>query len=329
MTQSTIDGFLRVGGESQPELINVQISETIIAQEAIINNYLATQIFNEPQVDQIKDAKKTDDDLEIERMDKARRDKFLAQALAADEARQEKNKFTKKIKNIFDKMIVRQVTLGLGVALILGSTGYLSVNIWQTNEQSLEVSAKTSITEVKKDESNNQPVFAQGVNAEPLPANALSNYQVAPDQPRAIYINKINVSARILPMGVNEDGSLQSPVNSYDAGWYNASGKPGQDGAMLVDGHGSETGTYYGLFGYISTLNPGDQITIERGDGTRLNYIVANKEIVPLADVDMSKMLVPYGSASQGLNLISCTGEWTSDHTTLDHRVMIYAILQG
>lgn len=305
-----------------------EILDTPNAPEEITDTYSETQ----PD-DLSSDNQRINDDLEIQRVDKVRKSKIIIRKSAAKKAHNDNqkilNKFKNKAKHYSKKLLIRQVVFGLGVSVILGSTGYLSVNIMQTNEQALQVSAKTSELIVRDSSIANQPVFDQSTNSGPLPFNALANYQVAPDQPRAIYINKINVSARVIPMGVNDDNSLQSPINSYDAGWYNSSSKPGQDGAMLFDGHGSESGSYYGLFGYISTLNVNDKITVERGDGAVFNYIVVNKEITPLAEVDMSKMLVPYGGVSQGINLISCTGEWTSDHTTLDHRVMVYAVLQN
>jgi sortase (surface protein transpeptidase) len=80
--------------------------------------------------------------------------------------------------------------------------------------------------------------------------DAMHNYAVAPTLPRHITIDKLSVFARILPMSVNAKNQLRAPSNVYDAGWYNASAKPGEPGAMLIDGHISswETkGVFYGI----------------------------------------------------------------------------------
>lgn len=167
----------------------------------------------------------------------------------------------------------------------------------------------------------------EGKDTTPLPPNTLASYHVAADLPRAIYISKIDVSARLLPMGVNADDSMQAPVNIYDGGWYTGSSKPGQVGAVVIDGHASQTGTHYGLFSRLDTLENGDVITVERGDGTRFDYTVVHTEIVAEKDVDMQKALLPYGDATHGLTLITCTGEWTADNKTLDHRVLVFASL--
>jgi len=234
-------------------------------------------------------------------------------------------------KRWFNNLMVRRLALGTFLVLLLGSTGYVSINTWQTNTQARQVLAK--IDESTNSNSNtsadNQSQLPPGIDTTKPSADNLTNYTVAADLPRAIYIDKINVSARILPMGVNDDNSVQAPQNAYDAGWYNASTKPGQDGAMLIDGHSSETGTNVGLFGNLTTIVVGDQIIVERGDGVRFTYNVVNTTIEPVDGLDMSKMLIPYGGAKQGLNIISCTGKWNSDRSSLDQRLLVFAVLQG
>jgi sortase (surface protein transpeptidase) len=69
----------------------------------------------------------------------------------------------------------------------------------------------------------------------------------------------------------------------------------------------------------------GDVITIEKGDGKKLNYRVTHTEEVPLDQVDMKKLLLPYGSATNGLNLITCSGSYVKASATYDHRTIVYA----
>ena len=125
-------------------------------------------------------------------------------------------------------------------------------------------------------------------------------------------------------MGVNNDGSIQAPRNIFDAGWYNGSVKPGDIGAMFIDAHASGP-TREGLFAYLDKLAEGDEIQIEKGDGTRLTYRVAHTETVALADIDMRKALLPHGNILRGLNLMTCTGKWLDDKQTYDQRVIVYA----
>lgn len=94
---------------------------------------------------------------------------------------------------------------------------------------------------------------------------------------------------------------------------------------MFIDGHSSGS-TREGLFGSLDKLVNGDTMQIEKGDGTKLTYRVVHTETVDLDKVDMKKALLPYGNATRGLNLMTCTGSWidNGDGRTLDKRVLVY-----
>ncbi len=87
---------------------------------------------------------------------------------------------------------------------------------------------------------------------------------MAPDLPRVLSIPKLNTKARIMPMPVNGDGSMQAPINIYDAGWYTGGVRPGDKGAAVIDAHASGP-TRQGLFAYLDTLKQGDNIIVEKG----------------------------------------------------------------
>jgi len=210
--------------------------------------------------------------------------------------------------------------VGLLVVLILIATGYVGINTWLTHNRVKEASNKTPSAALGV--STNDYQSQEGKDRTPLPSNALATYTVAADEPRAIYINKINIAARVKPMALNPDNSVQAPINIFDSGWYTGSVKPGEAGAMLVDGHSTTDGQ--ALFGKLNTLVKGDQIQIEKGDGTRLNYEVVSTETVDKDAVDMKKLLLPYGNALRALNLITCSGAWDDAENTLTQRTLVY-----
>lgn len=155
-------------------------------------------------------------------------------------------------------------------------------------------------------------------------ADALSQYQVAADQPRALYIQKLGIAARIKPMDKTADGAIQTPKNIYDAGWYTSSAKPGEVGATFIDGHASGA-TRQGLMAYVDTLKDGDVIEVEKGNAEKIHYRVVHVETVPLDAVDMKKALAVYGDAEKGLNIMTCTGTWIPEKLTYDKRAIVYA----
>ena len=199
------------------------------------------------------------------------------------------------------------------------ATGYVSIDTWMTNQR---VKAEANLVGDGTIGAN-WTIESEGQDETPRNSSSLDSYVVADSLPRALYISKLNVSARILPMGVGTNGAVQAPLNIFDAGWYSGSVKPGEAGAMFIDGHASGP-TREGLFAYLDTMKKDDQLQVEKGDGTMLTYRVTHTETVPLDQIDMKKVLRPYGSASQGLNIMTCTGKWIEDKKTYDQRVIVY-----
>lgn len=157
-----------------------------------------------------------------------------------------------------------------------------------------------------------------------------SDYQVAPDLPRFLTIEKLGIkNARIIGVGVREDGSMGTPYNIYDVGWYVHSGKPGGGQTLLMDGHNGGP-TMAGVFKYLPTIQNGDIIEIERGDGARFKYSVVESFIIPLAEADkhMDKMQESPTQGQESLSLITCTGEWSQPRRTYLSRQFLRAVIQ-
>lgn len=156
---------------------------------------------------------------------------------------------------------------------------------------------------------------------QPTPED-ISTYAVAPDMPRYIKIDKFGVKSRVRQVGINKKNQLTAPGNVHDAGWYTDSTKPGSvGGASLIDGHVSGT-SQHGVFYELKKVQNGDIITIERGDGTNVNYKVIAQETTDADKVDMAKTLVNKNPAKQGLNLITCTGEVRGN--SYSQRLVVY-----
>ncbi len=153
---------------------------------------------------------------------------------------------------------------------------------------------------------------------------AMASHTVAPDQPRYIRINKINVYARITSQGIDKDGALKAPGNVHNAGWFNKSAKPGLPGAMLLDGHVSGP-TQKGVFYYLKDLSEGDKIEVERGDGQIFSYSVVQSQTYDEETTDMTKAMKPVTDGKPGLNLITCTGKFDSKTGKYPQRLIVFA----
>ena len=164
---------------------------------------------------------------------------------------------------------------------------------------------------------------------EPTPEQ-VEEYTVAPDRPRYLTAEKIGIErARVLPMGVNANGELDTPKNIFSVGWYEASGKPGQGGTMIIDGHNGGPHVK-GVFKNLPQLAVGDEIKIERGDGKIFKYRVKENVTIALEEADkyMSTAARTPEPGKESITLISCTGEWSQTQDTYLSRQFVRAVIE-
>lgn len=158
-------------------------------------------------------------------------------------------------------------------------------------------------------------------------AKVIASYHVAPILPKYLSIPAIGISkVRVLALGLTSDNHIAVPTNSYDTGWYNASAKPGQSGAMFIYGHvaGWNQG---GVFYNLKKLKPGNKIIVTRGDNTTYTYQVNSLKIYPATHVDMNAVLSPINPSKPGLNLMTCTWNIVNGKSEFYNRQVVFSSL--
>lgn len=227
------------------------------------------------------------------------------------------------------KAVVKRLSLSplqaVAMVVVLVSA-YVAVDAWLVNQRvkgDLQETVAAAQSASTADSPSEARQAAEGKDETPIPQDVVAKYRVAADLPRVVRIDKIGARARVLPMGVNNDGSMQAPLNAFDAGWYTGGVKPGQRGASIIIGH--EFGpTRGGLFQKLNTMQAGDVVTVERGDGSVLKYQVVSTKTASLQNIDMNEFIRPANGVDEGLNLMSCTGEWVRGANTRSHRFMVF-----
>jgi sortase (surface protein transpeptidase) len=220
-------------------------------------------------------------------------------------------------------LLVTMAIVVFGVGLYVGLTGLIATRNVQAQATALTKVANT-VAKSSSVSSSANPALS---TVKPT-ASSLASYVVAPNLPRYLIIPKLGVDARVLSVGVNAQGALETPSNIYDTAWYNESAEPGQPGTMLIDGHVSSwtaDGVFYGL----KTLVAGDLIKVERGDGMVFTYSVVKSQIYPSGNVDMTSAMTPVVAGQPGLNLITCTGDVIPGTSQFSQRIVVYATLQS
>jgi len=102
---------------------------------------------------------------------------------------------------------------------------------------------------------------ASAPSAEPIPIFV----------PARILIPALAVSAPIVPVGTEADGSMGTPKDGYDVAWWQGV-RVGAGNALFAGHHdwNGDAGSFYSL----GDLKPGDQIIVE-GDGAAVRFRVS------------------------------------------------------
>lgn len=207
------------------------------------------------------------------------------------------------------------------IVIVVITAGFIRVAAFEAQYYDEKEGSERVVAETKTE--------APEVDETEVTEEQIVEYTVAYDRPRYLTIEKLGIkNARILSVGLTANGELGTPNNIFDAGWYDASGKPGQGGTLLLDGHNGGP-TKVGIFKYLPSLDEGDEIIIERGDGSLFHYKVVENTTVSLdkADSYMATALRTPVAGKESLSIITCTGDWSQERSTYLSRQFTRAVL--
>lgn len=242
----------------------------------------------------------------------------LPKTRSQDEAIETKNKHFWQYKNTQRKILFAMASIVFVCGMAVTGYGiYVNRQVVAVNPPAQE-GGTPARTVANSDEDPSE---------EPISDQAIWEYTVPADHPRLLTIPKLFLTARVINLGIDEYGNLQTPYSVWDTGWYRESAKPGSEyGATLIDGHVS--GLWgRGVFSQLDTLNKGDEIIIELGSGEHIKYKVVTKEIFKKNHVDMNKAIKSVDLTKHGLNLITCNGQYISGERTFSHRLLVRAVV--
>jgi LPXTG-site transpeptidase (sortase) family protein len=226
---------------------------------------------------------------------------------------------TTKQKKSKKKPILFSLIAVIATTAILSNVFYIYTN---NKIQSGTVTQVLGSTAGNSDESVTNS--SGDVDETDVPSDTVNSYIVAPTLPRTITIDSIDVYARVIRVGIDSTNEIQAPRSIYNAGWYEGSNKPNEPGAVFIDGHVSGP-TKKGIFYNLKKVAIGDTVTIEVGSGEKYTYKVEEKEFVKPQDFDINKALRSYNPDKQGLNIMTCTGEYNQNSKEYEERLVVYA----
>ncbi|MGV9001605.1 MAG: class F sortase [Candidatus Saccharimonadaceae bacterium] len=195
----------------------------------------------------------------------------------------------------------------------------------QTTSAVIETSEAPKQAEVAQAAATNttpvqEPAPQPAPDPAPKPAPAKAAQKAATPAPTydKVSIPSLGLSSKFVTVGLTSTNAID--VNSSLVGWWNGSAKPGNPGAVFLDGHNP------GVFSKLPSVKEGAVISISRASGEVFNYTVVHVETVQLIGIDMVKALAPYGGAKEGLNIMTCVGTYSAKTGTTDQRLVVYAV---
>lgn len=255
-----------------------------------------------------------------------------SEMIAPEAPKSEENKYTTSFRQrLFDfvtrRQKLHQYLLPTMAVLLFVAGGFITVQTLITNKHAVAEVNKTN-TDPNGDPTAENPNDEDAQKpSEVQPTDRQFRAYAPPDPmaPRYLRISKIGINARAYALGVDRKGNLRAPNNIYNVGWYSSSAKPGNPGAVLIDGHKSGV-VGSAVFRNLHKLGPGDQIEIQRGDGQKFFYKVVSAESFPSGEIDMKKAVTSVEPGAKGLNIITCSGQLTRDQNSYTERLLVRAV---
>jgi sortase (surface protein transpeptidase) len=142
--------------------------------------------------------------------------------------------------------------------------------------------------------------------------------------PVGIRIPAIGVDASMIPLGLRPDRTIEVPQDFAQTGWWVDGPEPGEPGPAVVLGHvDSRSGP--AVFFDLRYLQPGDEVVIDRMDGTTVTYRVDRLEQHPKDEFPTEAVYGPTADAQ--LRLVTCGGDFDRGIRHYVDNIVVFASL--
>ncbi len=167
---------------------------------------------------------------------------------------------------------------------------------------------------------------SSGMPATPTPA---------PWQSASLHIPSLHIDASVINVGATSGGAMDAPTSKAlhsvywtSVFWYDLGAAPGQAGNAVIAGHVDRVGGDPAIFWSLSSMAPGDQISVVTAQGKTLQFVVNRVVNYPANAPSQNVIDAVFGPTSEHhLNLITCSGVWTGNG--YDQRLVVFSTQVG
>lgn len=141
--------------------------------------------------------------------------------------------------------------------------------------------------------------------------------------PVSVSIPAIDLSQRLIDLGVAADGALEVPTDFAEVGWFTGGGRPGGHGPLVIAGHvDSPSGP--AVFARLRELAPGDTVEVTDAAGTVHAYTVSEVADYPKTAFPTARV---FGAVRDDqLRLITCGGVFDRTAGSYEDNRVVYAV---
>ncbi|WP_235927935.1 class F sortase [Goekera deserti] len=142
--------------------------------------------------------------------------------------------------------------------------------------------------------------------------------------PVRVQVPALGLRADVVRLGLAADGTMQLPPDGDPVGWFEGGPTPGEQGPAVLAGHVDWAGDP-GAFAGLAELVAGDEVVVDRADGSQLVFRVDRVETHPKSAFPTEAV---YGdTAGADLRLITCGGAFDEDAGDYRDNVVVFAAL--
>lgn len=142
--------------------------------------------------------------------------------------------------------------------------------------------------------------------------------------PVRVRVPGIGVDSPLERLGVDAAGALETPADYARAGWFDGGPAPGDVGPAVLAGHVDSTAGP-AVFWRLRDLRPGDEVLVDRADGTTARFTVTRVERHPKDAFPTDEVYGPTPDAQ--LRLVTCGGEFDRAARSYRDNVVVFAEL--
>lgn len=148
---------------------------------------------------------------------------------------------------------------------------------------------------------------------------------LSPSPPSRLRIPALGVdSGTFVGLGLKPDNTMEVPEGAQAVGWYVESPTPGERGPSVLAAH-VDWKNQKGVFFELRNLEVGDDVIVDRSDGTSIRFEVNEVEQYPKDEFPTEKV---YGDTKGAeLRLITCGGEFDQSAASYRDNVVAYATM--